>query len=257
MRPHDGGLARPAGPAEGGPRPGSVRRDRRALLRGGAFRLMLALLAALMAGGGLGYLVARVLPGPPAGPNAGGPGALSGAGYDRGYHRGWREGYDRGYADASWDQPSLPTHALTFDEARAASAREASAREALAEATRIAGSYRPSGQYQADVYDCNDMAEELWQACSDAGITAFLVAGSTGVEHESFADCDHCWVVIFCTGSTGEEVALAVDPQASLMGVIGPEGDEDEATATVSAQYAEGYFYCDPAALRLDLGRRW
>ncbi len=255
MCPHDFGIAPTAGPGTGGSPPGSPG-PARALIKSAAFRLMLALLAALLAGGGLGYLVARAVPGPTAATAAGAPGGASGLfsdGYERGYHRGWREGYDLGRADASSTQPSLPTHALTFDQARAASAPAT-----LSEATRIAGSYRPSGPYQADVYDCNDMAAELWAVCSGAGLPAFLVVGNTGAAGESFAECDHCWVVVFCAQPvTGDEVTLAVDPQLSLIGVVGPGSGCELCPAPVSAQYAEGFFYHHPAALREDLGPRW
>ena len=222
----------------------------------GRLRLMLTLLAALLVGGTLGYLLAGA---------AGGGGMQSGdegfydAYFDRGYHRGWQEGYERGYGDGREDSPSSPDHALTFDEARAASDRVAASR-----AVAVARSYRPSGLYEADAYDCNDMAEELWTAFREAGAGAWLVVGNTRVENEDFADSDHCWVVVFCVDeATGEEITLAVDPQLSLVGAI--EASDAAAnvaasaglTGGVSAQYAEGFFYGNPASLREDLGARW
>jgi hypothetical protein len=206
-------------------------------------RLMLSMLAALLAGGTLGYLLAGA---------AGGGGVQRGdegfydAYYDRGYHRGWQEGYDRGSGDGREDSPSSPDHALTFDEAGAASDRVA-----VSGAAAIARSHRPSGLYQADAYDCNDMAEELWEAYSAAGAAAFLVVGDIKVTNEGFADSDHCWVVVFCVDeATGEEITLAVDPQVPLVGAI-------EAAGGVGAQYAEGFFYDNPGSLREDLGARW
>jgi hypothetical protein len=225
----------------------------------GRLRVMLTLLAALLVGGTLGYLLAGA---------AGGGGVQRGdegfydAYFDRGYHRGWQEGYDRGYGDGREDSPSSPDHALTSDEARAASDRVA-----VSAAVAVARSYRPSGLYEADAYDCNDMAEELWSAFREAGAASWLVVGNTRVENEDFADSDHCWVVVFCVDeATGEEITLAVDPQLSLVGAIeapgkastpGAEPASAGLTGGVSAQYAEGFFYGNPASLREDLGARW
>lgn len=206
----------------------------------GRLRLTLTLLAALLVGGTLGYLLA---------------GAAADAYFDRGYHRGWQEGYDRGYGDGCEDSPSSPDHALTFDEARTASDRVA-----VSVAVAVARSYRPSGLYEADAYDCNDMAEELWSAFKEAGTASWLVVGNTRVENEGFADSDHCWVVVFCVDeATGEEITLAVDPQLALVGAIEAASAAASAglTGGVSAQYAEGFFYGNPASLREDLGARW
>ncbi len=215
---------------------------------------MLALLAALLAGGTLGYLLTGAARG--GGVQSGDEG-LYDAYFDRGYHQGWQEGYDRGYGDGREDSPSSPDHALTFDEARAASDRVA-----VFGAAAVAGSYRPSGLYEADAYDCNDMAEELWTAFTEAGAgtASWLVVGNTKVDNEGFADSDHCWVVVFCVDeATGEEITLAVDPQLSLVGAIEAANVAASAglTGGVSAQYAEGFFYGNPASLREDLGARW
>lgn len=222
------------------------------------------LLAALLLGFGMGYLLARAAAG--AGVP---PGGRAGSAYEQGYQDGWRDGYDQGYA-ASCDGPlTSPAHALTIDQARAASAAAP-----LAGAIHVAQGYRPSRQYEAGVYDCNDMAVELWTACRQAGVPCFLVVGNTGMDGEAFADCDHCWVVLFCAGqAAGQEVTLAVDPQAQLVGTVeipgsgGPTPAGAAAapgaypaggpTPAVSAQYAEGFFYADPAGLRADLGTRW
>ena len=214
---------------------------------------MLALLAALVAGAGLGCLLARAVYGGAAGPRD--------AGYRRGYHHGWCDGYDLGYAAAQGSPSTSPGHALTVDEARAASARPS-----VDDAAGVARTYQPSGQYEAGAYDCNDMAEELWTAFSQAGIPSFLVVGNTKVDNEGFDDCDHCWVVVFCVDeSAGQEVTLAVDAQVGLVGAVDAPSGSAGALATagagtlpaLSAQYAEGFFYEDPASLREDLGTRW
>lgn len=236
--------------------------------------LILSLLAALLIGGGLGYLAASASHDPTRERSATArtePGLFD-AYYDRGYQRGWTEGYDQGNRDASEGQPSSPEHALTFGEAAAASPRVP-----LEDAARIARSYHPSGQYQADTYDCNDMAGELWEVYRNAGLASFLVVGNTGATNESFGDCDHCWVVVFCIEpAAGAEVTLAIDAQASLIGVIeagdagrggpAPPGPTSSSapgsslaglTGTITGQYGEGFFYGNPADLKEDLGPRW
>lgn len=214
---------------------------------------MLGLLGALAAGAGLGCLLARAA--------GGGAAGLRDASYDRGYHHGWRDGYDQGYAAARDGPLPSPAHALTFDEARAGAARAA-----LGAALSVARSYQPSGLYRAGAYDCDDMAEELWAACGQAGVPSFLVVGNTRVDNEDFDECDHCWVVVFCVDeAAGQEVTLAVDPLAQLVGAVeglGAAGIPGAAgggatLARVSAQYAEGFFYEDPAVLRKDLATRW
>ena len=214
---------------------------------------MLALLGALVAGAGLGCLLARAATGGAAGPGE--------AGYNRGYHHGWRDGYDQGYAAARGNPSTSPGHALTFHEARSASARAS-----VEDAAGVARTWQPTGQYEAGVYDCNDMAEELWTAFNQAGVPSFMVVGNIRLDNEAFDDCDHCWVVVFCADeSTGQEVTLAVDAQVGLVGAVdGPPGSAGAlATAGagilpgVSAQYTEGFFYPDPSGLRQDLGSRW
>ncbi len=198
---------------------------------------MLGLAAALVLGFGLGCLAAGAVTG-------GLDGARSRAHYGRGYHHGWSDGKNRGVG-ACVDVPaSHPYHALTR-----VAARSGAAGAAAGDAISVASSYQPSGQYQAGAYDCNDMAAQLWSACRQAGVSAFLVVGNTAVDNEGFAACDHCWVVVFCTDeATGREVTLAVDPQARLLGIVGD---------AVSTQYVEGFFYKDPSGLREDLGTRW
>ncbi len=231
---------------------------------------MLTLLAALLVGGTLGYLLAGA---------AGGGGAQSGdegfydAYFDRGYHRGWQEGYDRGYGDGREDSPSSPDHALTFDEARAASDRVA-----VSAAVAVARSYRPSGLYEADAYDCNDMAEELWSRLQ--GGRGRVLAG--GGQHQggqrglrrqrsllgggvlrgrSHGGGDHPGrrpPAVAGRGDRGANVAAAVGPVApGKASTPGAEPPSAGLTGGVSAQYAEGFFYGDPASLREDLGARW
>ena len=247
------------------PRTPAAPRARKALrlVAGPSLQLAIGLLAAFLAGAGAGYLAARAA--------CGGPPGLHDASGDSGYQRGWLDGYDDGCAQTRGPAHTSPDHALTFDEARKACSPVPAGR-----AMAVARGCQPSGQYQADVYDCNDMAAEFWAACREAGVPSFMVVGNTGMDHEGFADCDHCWLVVFCLDeATGAEVALAVDPGAGLIGAIessgpaaspaGPPpgpGPGAPATpagvpATVSAQYAEGFFYDSPATLRADLGTRW
>ncbi len=237
----------------------------------GKLRIIVILLVVGLMGTGIGYVVARDVEGggSPSGQNGDAEGIDHGfydAYYDKGYNRGWREGYDKGYQDGYENSPSSPDHALTFDEARTRTTRAT-----LAKAVNIAESYKPSQLFQAGVYDCNDMAEELWNAYEAVGVESYMVVGNTKIRNESFLETDHCWVVVFCINeATGEQVTLAVDPQISLVGIVdgayGTTGDamnpEQEPTSSeppgqASDQYIEGFFYAEPDNLRSDLRARW
>jgi hypothetical protein len=237
----------------------------------GKLRTIVILLVIGLMGTGLGYALARAAEGGggPSAQNSDVEGSAPGfydAYYDKGYNRGWREGYDKGYQDGYKNSPSSPDHALTFDEAR-----NGSSRVTVTKAVNIAQNYKPSRLSEADVYDCNDMAEELWNAYKAVAVTSYMVIGNAKMKNESFSQSDHCWVVVFCVNeATGEEITLAIDPQISLVGIIegsdgaasdtmtpGQESTSSEPPGKASDQYIEGFFYDNPSNVKGDLGPRW
>lgn len=239
---------------------------------GGKVRTTALILIFSLVGVGLGHAWAHYAEhdnSSPGGQNAESESGFEGyydAYYDKGYQRGWREGYDEGYQDGWNAFPPSPDHSLTFDEAEAMAVRVA-----VRIATDIARDYQPSHPYRADVFDCNDIAEELWNIYQDEEIRSYIVIGCKNLTGESFHDCNHSWIVVFCFDETSEyEYTLAVDPTVPVIGVVGEpmtlteyvmESDEFMRALTgvqyLDEQYGEGYFYSNPADVRQDLRARW
>ncbi len=103
--------------------------------------------------------------------------------------------------------------------------------------------YHKTHTYIEGEFDCNDMAVELWNILHKQGIASLIVVGNPDLENESFAECNHAWLVVpylyipdfFVVEPTNGEV------------YIGEEGK----------QYQEGYYYTSPSNLRADIWERW
>jgi len=102
--------------------------------------------------------------------------------------------------------------------------------------------YYEKHTYIEGVFDCNDMAVDLWNMLHKEGIASLIVVGNLDLDNESFAESDHAWLVVpylyhpnfYSVEPTNGKVYLG----------------EDE-------QYWEGYYYTSPSNLRADIRERW
>jgi hypothetical protein len=56
--------------------------------------------------------------------------------------------------------------------------------------------YHKEHNYVEGVFDCNDMAVDIWDILHQQGITSIIGVGNLSVDKESFAECDHAWLII-------------------------------------------------------------
>jgi len=110
--------------------------------------------------------------------------------------------------------------------------------------------YYQTHAYIEGEFDCNDMAVGLWNALLEKDITSVIVVGNLDLDNESFAECDHTWLLITYIGfrvyaietTNGEVYSVAYDIDGS--------GEQLK-------QYLEGYYFALPSDLRAAVKERW
>jgi len=121
------------------------------------------------------------------------------------------------------------------------------------ELARISKQYH---DYIANEFDCNDMATDIWSMLAKGGntwapITSIIVIGDLDDGGETFADCDHAWLVILNQTSSDVITIYALEPtNGDIYRYTANEDDPNR-------KYFEGFFYAKPSDLRADLGDRW
>jgi len=108
--------------------------------------------------------------------------------------------------------------------------------------------YFESHTYVAGETDCNDMAIDIWDMLHTQGITSIIVDGNQELTGETFADCNHAWLLIF----SSDGAAFALEPTNGELYFA-----DDVEQHPELGQYWEGFFYTKPSDLRADLGERW
>jgi outer membrane murein-binding lipoprotein Lpp len=100
---------------------------------------------------------------------------------------------------------------------------------------QLVSNYEASHLYEKDVYDCNNMASDVWNMLKAQGIGAVIVVGS--VEHTvtDILDSDHAWVLAEI--SPGEFLAL----DATIGHVFTPD---------TGSRYFRGWAFANPADLK-------
>lgn len=143
--------------------------------------------------------------------------------------------------------PSSPAHKLSQEEISGSTTYWNIAwddAELQQTARDVNTSYFEWHTYIAGETDCNDMAVDIWDMLKKRGIIALIAIGNLKLESETFAQCDHTWLVII--GSTGK--AFALEP---TNGQLYFKGDSN------AEQYMHFFIYAKPSDLRADLGSRW
>ena len=73
-------------------------------------------------------------------------------------------------------------------------------------AEKIVENYKDTHLYEEDVYDCNNMASDVWNMLKAQGIDAVIVVGDIDVQITNILDSDHAWVL--AEVAPGEYLAL-------------------------------------------------
>lgn len=96
--------------------------------------------------------------------------------------------------------------------------------------------------------DCNDMAIDIWNMLLTEGISSVIVIGNLDRTAETFAECNHAWLLIFNKDGS----AFALEPTNGEC-----YSKEDIEQNPRINQYWQGFFYKQPSDLRADIKERW
>lgn len=96
--------------------------------------------------------------------------------------------------------------------------------------------------------DCNDMAVDIWNMLLTEGIRSIIVIGNLDKNAESFAECNHAWIIIPNKGGS----YFALEPTNGKCYSKRHIRDNPRLK-----QYWEGFFYKLPSDLRADIKERW
>jgi len=114
--------------------------------------------------------------------------------------------------------------------------------------TGLVTGYVKQAEYAVSTNDCNDMAVSLWQILRDNGIYSLLAAGNLEKTNETFAECNHAWLVVY----NGEGAAAAVEVTTGCIFLW-----EQVSTRPQLKQYWEAFLYPGPEEMRADFLERW
>lgn len=108
--------------------------------------------------------------------------------------------------------------------------------------------YHRTHTYVPGETDCNDMAADIWESLAGRGIVSLIVAGNLEATRESFAECNHAWLVVY----SGEGAAAALEVTSGRTYTW-----EDTLDNAALRQYWEGFVYASPSDLAEDFDGRW
>ncbi|MBN1693402.1 MAG: hypothetical protein JW845_07605 [Dehalococcoidales bacterium] len=104
-------------------------------------------------------------------------------------------------------------------------------------AEQIVINYEASHLYERDVYDCNNMASDVWNMLKAQGIDAVIVVGSVEYIITDIVQSDHAWVL--AEVAPGEFLAL----DATIGHAFTPE---------TGSRYFRGWSFANPADLKIN-----
>ena len=102
-------------------------------------------------------------------------------------------------------------------------------------AEKIVQNYKASHLYEKDVYDCNNMASDVWNMLKAQGINSVIVVGSIQYLITDILQSDHAWVL--AEVAPGEKLALDATIGQAF-------------TQTANSRYFRGWSFTDPADLK-------
>ena len=92
------------------------------------------------------------------------------------------------------------------------------------------------------------MAADIWEILAGKGIISLIVVGNLEMAQESYADCNHAWLIIY----SGEGSAAALETTCGEVYTW-----QDTEVDPNLKQYWEGFIYEKPFDLWQDFGQRW
>jgi len=107
--------------------------------------------------------------------------------------------------------------------------------------------YHRTHTYTPGETDCDDMAVDIWESLAGRGIVSLIVAGNLEATGESFAECNHAWLIVY----SGEGSAAALEVTAGRTYTW-----EDTLDNAALSQYWEGFVYESPSDLAGDFNER-
>ncbi len=113
-------------------------------------------------------------------------------------------------------------------------------------AREIGQAYYASHEIVPGVFDCNDMASDIWNMLYKEDIVSVIVIGSLEtIDRDPLEESDHAWLLIFDADGN----IFYMEPTTGQL-LFGDNDDFNEA-------YRNGWLYKDPADLREDLNYLW
>ena len=102
-------------------------------------------------------------------------------------------------------------------------------------------SYHQNHTYIEGVFDCDDMAVDIWNILYKQGITSVIVAGNLYIDKEGFTQSDHAWLIVMHK-DTGYRIFIIEPTNGETYGF--------DLKSMALAQYLQGYFFASPSDLR-------
>jgi outer membrane murein-binding lipoprotein Lpp len=102
---------------------------------------------------------------------------------------------------------------------------------------KITQNYSSTHYYEVNIYDCNNMASDLWDMLKDLGINAKIVIGNIESPITNILDSTHAWVL--AEVSPGQYLALDATDGRSV-------------TRTENSYYYRGWTFDNPASLKMN-----
>ena len=113
--------------------------------------------------------------------------------------------------------------------------------------------YYKQHTYIEGVFDCSDMAVEIWNILYNNGVISILVVGNLATNHEQFLQTDHVWLQVIHKDTTKEAGIhiFFIEPTNGETYAYDPSNKE------FFLPYVQGYYYSSPSNLIADVGERW
>ena len=110
-------------------------------------------------------------------------------------------------------------------------------------------SYYENHKYIEGVFDCNDMAVDIWNMLDKKGIVSVIVAGNLEIDNATFAECDHVWLLVFHKGARGTIIFIIETTNSETYFI--------DSIESPFLKYIHGFYYLSPSDLREDIKERW
>lgn len=112
-----------------------------------------------------------------------------------------------------------------------------------------ASKYETRHEYIDNIFQCANMAIDLWERLGNEDIQSAIVVGNLGMSEESLEECNHVWLAV--SHRNYSEDWFTCYYIETTTGEIYSSNDE------LWMQYTEGYYYKTPSDFTADTQGRW